>query len=131
MIFVDTSAWFSLMVPWDANHAKAVAWFQQNDEPLVTTDYVIDETLTLMRSRGEQDRAFGLGLDLYGQTLAALHYLDRGEITAGWRVFRGFDDKEWSLTDCTSKALIEKLNIAKAFTFDHHFRQFGTVEVVP
>jgi len=40
-------------------------------------------------------------------------------------------DKEWSFTDCTSKFVIAQLAIAYALSFDQHFRQFGTVIVVP
>ena len=52
MTFVDTGGWFASVVPWDANHAAAVAWLSQNQETLVTTDYVLDETLTF--SQGPQ-----------------------------------------------------------------------------
>lgn len=45
MVFVDTGAWFVLHVPTDPNHQRAVDWLQENDEPLVTTDFVIDENL--------------------------------------------------------------------------------------
>ena len=48
-----------------------------------------------------------------------------------WQVFRRFSDKEWSFTDCTSKVVMDRLGITTAFTFDHHFRQFGAVTLVP
>ena len=41
--FVDTAAWFAAVVPWDANHASAAAWFDRNERPLITTDYIVDE----------------------------------------------------------------------------------------
>ena len=44
---------------------------------------------------------------------------------------RRFRDKNWSFTDCTSRMVMEKLAIGTAFAFDQHFRQFGTVSVVP
>jgi uncharacterized protein len=50
---------------------------------------------------------------------------------AVWSVFKTFSDKGWSFTDCTSRVLMERLGIAQAFAFDEHFRQFGTVTVVP
>ena len=53
MIFVDTSAWFASVVPSDTDHKTASTWVAQNTQPLLTTDYVVDETLTLLRSRGE------------------------------------------------------------------------------
>ena len=40
-------------------------------------------------------------------------------------------DHDWSFTDCTSKVIIERLQILEAFAFDHHFDQFGTVTRVP
>ncbi len=64
MIFVDTGAWYATFVPTDADHAGANAWFDRNEEPLVTTDYVIDELLTLMKVRGEYQRALRVGADL-------------------------------------------------------------------
>ena len=61
MIFVDTGAWFAAFVPNDPDHAAADAWLGQNDDLLVTTDYVVDELLTLMKCRGEFERAIGAG----------------------------------------------------------------------
>lgn len=53
MIFVDTGAWFASLIPVDPDHAAASAWLAQNREALLTTDYVVDETLTLLRARSE------------------------------------------------------------------------------
>lgn len=49
MIFVDTGAWFASVVPSDIDHASASQWLNQNVEPLLTTDYIIDETLISCR----------------------------------------------------------------------------------
>lgn len=46
-------------------------------------------------------------------------------------IYRNYSDKLWSFTDCTSLAIMERLNVSKAFAFDEHFRQFGSVVVVP
>lgn len=46
-------------------------------------------------------------------------------------MFQRYDDKEWSFTDCLSKVVIEELRVHYALSLDHHFRQFGTVIVVP
>jgi hypothetical protein len=129
--FVDTGAWFAAVVPWDANHAAAAAWFEHNERPLISTDYIVDETLTLLRSRGEGQRAITLGERFFGGQLAAVHLLSSDQIEAAWEVFRRFRDKEWSFTDCTSKVVIEELACPVAVAFDEHFRQFGSVLVEP
>jgi len=57
MIFADTGAWFAAFVPNDPDHETASDWLAQNTEVLVTTDYVLDELLTLLKRRGEFERA--------------------------------------------------------------------------
>lgn len=131
MIFADTGAWYASLVPTDPAHAKAVQWLAANHSPLLTTDYVIDETLTLLRVRGERKRALLLGAQFFDHALTEIHKITAADLTLAWKTFELFDDKGWSFTDCTSKVVIEQLNIKVAFAFDHHFRQFGTVQVVP
>ncbi|HKU74574.1 MAG TPA: PIN domain-containing protein [Pyrinomonadaceae bacterium] len=129
MIFVDTGA--SSLVPVDSNHARAVQWLAANHSPLITTDYIIDETLTLLRVRGERTRALLLGEEFFQTRLANIYKISSSDLLLAWSIFGKFDDKDWSFTDCTSKVVMEQLRIKVAFSFDHHFHQFGTVQIVP
>jgi predicted nucleic acid-binding protein len=131
MIFVDTGAWYASLVPTDPDHATAVQWLANNHFPLLTTDYVIDETLTLLRARGERKRALMLGTKFFHHGLAEIHKITSVDLTLAWETFEQFDDKNWSFTDCTSKVVMEQLGIKVAFAFDHHFQQFGIIQVVP
>jgi predicted nucleic acid-binding protein len=161
MIFVDTGGWVGYISPDDEYHLQAKDWMHGNRQILVTTDYVLDESLTLLKARGEPARAQQLGSLLFGDvgtatatataaataaatdspslsaanigsgSIVRLYYLTPDDILAAWQVFRRYEDKEWSFTDCTSKVVIEKLGLTRAFSFDHHFHQFGTVSVVP
>ena len=109
MTFTDTGGWYGLFVPEDPNHLAATQWAKRNMQPLLTTNYVVDETLTLLRARGHAAIALSLGRMFFDGSVAAVYYL----------------------TDCTSKVIMEKLGITEAFAFDQHFRQFGTIMVVP
>ena len=131
MIFVDTCAWFATTIPTDADYPLASRWFTRNRESLVTTDYILDETMTLLKTRGQYSRALTLGAQLFSGEIAHIHYLAAGDIAAAWQIFQRYSDKEWSFTDCTSKVVMDRLGITTAFTFDHHFRQFGGITVVP
>lgn len=131
MIFVDTGAWYASVIPADPDHASAAAWLKSNSSPLVTTDYVIDETLTLLKARGERKRAVILGERFFRTGLAEIHKINDSDLLLAWATFERFTDKDWSFTDCSSKVVIERLGITQAFAFDHHFKQFGTVQVVP
>ena len=131
MIFIDTSAWYARLIPSDPNHEAARKWSEQNQDTFITTDYVIDETLTLLKVRGQVKCALALGDALFKGDLAKIHYLGQEEIIEAWRQFREFRDKDWSFTDISSKVIMEKLSIRKVFAFDRHFRQFGSFEVIP
>src|SRR3989440_5449058 len=131
MIFVDTGAWFALLVPEDSDHLAAESWLERNAQPLVTTDYVIDELLTLLRMRGQSHRAVKAGQTLLGEEIARIAWVSPADVRQGWDYFRQYHDKRWSFTDCVSRAVIERLGIRQAFAFDRHFRQFGTLDVVP
>ena len=76
-------------------------------------------------------RAISLGLDFFTGGLTTIHFLTPKQIEQAWEIFRRFRDKDWSFTDCTSKVVVEELGIAAAFAFDQHFRQFGSVRVLP
>jgi predicted nucleic acid-binding protein len=131
MIFVDTGAWYASLVPTDPDHARAAGWLGTNHSPLLTSDYVIDETLTLLRARGERQRGLLLGSKFFRGAIAEIHKVSHADLTHAWDVFEQFDDKGWGFTDCTSKVVMEQRGVTLAFAFDQHFHQFGTVRVVP
>ena len=48
-----------------------------------------------------------------------------------FELFRKYSDKKLSFTDCTSFALMKKLGIKRAFTFDDNFAKVGFEIVNP
>ena len=48
-------------------------WHRKNRRRLVTTDYIVDELLTLLRRRGERERALEAGLRLFTADAAYVH----------------------------------------------------------
>ena len=104
---------------------------RRNRQPLVTTDYILDELLTLLKIRENYRVAVAAGEALWQQRVARIEHVTVEDIARTWEVFRQYQDKDWSFTDCTSKVLMERLRITHAFAFDSHFEQFGTVIRVP
>lgn len=72
MIFVDTSAWYAAYVPSDPRHAEVQPLVDHPRLPLVTTDWVLAESLTLLRVRGEDMRAIARGRAVLSQGCAKL-----------------------------------------------------------
>jgi predicted nucleic acid-binding protein len=113
VIFADTSALFAYAMPNDSNRDRARQWVRNNSISLITTDYIIDETLTLVRARSYAARAIQLGELLFSGQVADIYYLTEEDILASWEVFRSYQDKEWSFTDCTSKVIIENSGLPR------------------
>jgi predicted nucleic acid-binding protein len=76
VIFVDTSTWFAGCVTADSNHQSAKAVFASTDPRLLfTTDYVLDETLTLLKARGENSRALDIGRQILEEEICQLVWI--------------------------------------------------------
>jgi predicted nucleic acid-binding protein len=131
MVFVDTSAWFAWFVPGDPNHGRVHVWSAANAEPLVTTDYCVDETLTLLVARRRLPRALEAGRAFFHEALVQIHLIAPDQLHRAWILFQQRAAAGWSFTDCTSKIVIDDLGIQTAAALDDHFRQFGSVTVVP
>lgn len=134
MIFVDTSAWVALADPDDEHHAAAT---RVNAEvrkgahgKLVTTDYVLNETLSLVRDRVGFDhlRAFAQGL--LGSPNVHLLWVEEAQFRTSLDLMLTREDKRWSFTDCTSFVTMKSMGVREAFAFDSDFRQAGFV-VIP
>lgn len=131
-IFVDTSAWDAIEDSGDRYHTVALLFKEelvQQRARLYVTNFVLDESYTLLLYNIGYTRtvAFKRTLDLMraGGILVVVHVSEALE-QAARTVFERFNqDKEWSFTDCTSKAVMDHLGIRQVFAFDHHFDQMG------
>jgi predicted nucleic acid-binding protein len=134
MMFIDTAAFLAIENRRDAHHERAVAFRDASleaRETFVTSDYVLDETYTLIRLRAGHGVAVQFGEDIRASRVLRVEHVTPEIIEAAWRIFKAFADKAFSFTDCTSFALMERLGINTAFTFDEHFRQYGQFVVRP
>ncbi|GEM_PF-3394894 len=59
-----------------------------------------------------------------------LKWIGPGRFSVGAALFRRSADKEWSLTDRVSFALMWELRMRDAFTTDHHLQQAGFVPLL-
>jgi len=101
-IFVDTSAWYAMIDKNDRDHAAAVTKIQILDRPLVTSNYILDEILTLLKTRLGPSIAIPFGQKLWDQEVSALVRITEEDEERAWIVFRQYADKGFSFTDCTS-----------------------------
>src|SRR5208283_383744 len=129
MIFVDTSAWYASEVEDDINHEQARKFLHQlasgKHGVAVTTDYVLDETLTLLRSRRGLPPALAFIDKIRKSKSIRVFWVNENLFEKALSLFSSKSDVTWSFTDCTSFALMKDLSLAEAFTFDRHFMEAG------
>lgn len=125
LAFVDSGAWFALKDTKDPHHDIAIQFLASSTGRLLTTNFVIDETITLTLVRLGYWPARELGEQLWGGQQARIIYVTKADQRAAWEIFKKYDDKEFSFTDCTSFVVMERLGLRRAFAFDEHFEQTG------
>lgn len=129
-VFVDTSAWYATIDPNDPDYLRALRLLTSRPR-LITTNFIVDETITLVLKRLGYLHALTLGESLWSGRLARLVYVSKADQRAAWDLFKRYDDKVFSFTDCTSFVVMERLGLLHAFAFDEHFEQVGRFVRVP
>jgi uncharacterized protein len=131
-LFVDTGAWFALQVTDDRYHRRAKDTFPEllaRFQTLVTTNHVIGETYTLLRTtKGyRQAREF---LEILDRSPRLQRYfvtaeLERDAVT----LLHRYAEHPFSFVDATSFAVMRKERIQYAFAFDAHFATAGFIRI--
>ncbi|MDD5617207.1 MAG: type II toxin-antitoxin system VapC family toxin [Candidatus Methanoperedens sp.] len=133
MIFVDTSAFLALANEKDNNHIAATQFLEKikngkiRIRKIITSDYIIDETLTRIRYSVGHKEAVEWGKDILASKVIEKIDIEREIFGSAWQLFKTYDDKKLSFTDCTSFALMKKIGIEKVFSFDEDFKRTGFV----
>jgi len=131
MVFVDSSALKANYDSGDDLHVRAAGLMRKIQAretevtSFMTTDYVLDEAVTLTRFAHSHGKAVELAEATLSSRFMRLVYCDEDLFSDGMGIFKQHGDKDWSLTDCVSFATMRRYAIRTAFTFDAHFRQAG------
>ncbi|MBA2449305.1 MAG: type II toxin-antitoxin system VapC family toxin [Chloroflexi bacterium] len=126
-VLIDASAYFALGDPRDRNHvpARFVARRIINEQlRTYTTNFVVAEAHALHVTRIGR----GVGLRFLeglarGETIVVR--VSTSDERRAVQIIRQYDDKDFSITDAMSFAVMERLRIGWAFSFDRDFSQYG------
>ena len=128
--FVDTGAWIALTDRRDTYHQEALAvqkQFQSANTRLVTSTYVISETITWLRYNLGHTVAMDFGNKILASSVVTIKDIDNAHFAKAFELFKKLEDQAFSFTDCTSFALMKSLKLKQAFTFDAHFSTMGFI----
>ena len=127
-IFVDTSGFYSLLVSRDDRHPQAsrlLGEARRHKRRFTTTDYVLDETATLLRARGHGHLVPVLLETVFASAACTVHWTDEDRFRATSDFFLKHDDQAWSFTDCLSFVVMKDKRLHESLTKDAHFREAG------
>jgi predicted nucleic acid-binding protein len=129
-VFVDTGVFYAHHDTNAARHEAAVdgleRLFDGEFGVAYTSDYIIDEAVTLTRRQmGTFDDASTiadriLGTGEYTSFIECL-YVDSDDLSAGLDTFRRYHDQELSFTDAVTITLCEQHDIDAVLSFDDDF----------
>lgn len=132
MVFADTSALFALLARNDRMHPAARAAFEhlaRHDARLVTSSYVLVETIALLQRR------IGVAAvrDFHAKIAPLLEiiWVDGAWHARAMHRLLMSGARDLSLVDCMSFEIIEAKALTYAFAFDKHFRAEGIPIVAP
>lgn len=127
-LFADTAGWVACADEADPFHGAATAardaWLESGGV-LMTTDYVADETLTLLRFRLGLDASEAWWRQVEASSRLRWEFITVARAEKARGLFFRYRDKAFSFTDCTSFTVMRELRVRDALTTDHHFAQAG------
>jgi predicted nucleic acid-binding protein len=125
-VFVDTSAFLAFLNQADRYHDQAVNQWRsllESNEPLVSNNYVLVETIALVQHRLGLDAIRGLNDVLI--PLIAIQWVDEVIHGQAMAAIMAANRRQLSLVDCSAMASMRALGINQILTFDLHFADYG------
>jgi predicted nucleic acid-binding protein len=127
-IFVDTSGFYSLLVAKDDQHEAASDILRESAKQkrrFITTDYVLDETATLLKARGHRRLLKGFFESVLTSCACQTIWTDIEVFSTTCSYFIKHQDQDWSFTDCVSFVVMRRERIREVLTKDAHFAEAG------
>jgi predicted nucleic acid-binding protein len=123
-VFVDSGFYVAFLVPRDQWFDAAERAARTTFRP-VTSSLVVNETVSLLQARGLLSTALAWLSEIREDPDTQIVYVDAALQSEAWDLFHRWGASGANAVDCSSFALMRRMNIRKAFTFDQHFRTAG------
>lgn len=127
-IFADTGGFYAILVKADDRHRPALRILkesQRRKRGFVTTDYILDETATLLQARGFAHLVEQFFQIVEQSKACRIEWMDAERFQATKALFLKHADQGWSFTDSFSFLIMKQLRLRDALTKDMHFEQAG------
>jgi uncharacterized protein len=91
----------------------------------VTTDYVLDETATLLLARGYTALLADFFNRVQESEACRVIWMDSGYFEKTKQLFLKSPERRWSFTDCFSFIVMKELRLQDAMSKDSHLKTAG------
>lgn len=132
LVLMDTWGRLALGHRRDSHHREINALYKElrsGDACIYTTDYVLDEVMTLLFRREVFEEAVRFMEGIFQAVEAGQLIVERitsDRFTSAWRLRKRLQDKpKISFTDLTSMIVMKERGIKEVLTEDEHFIQVG------
>jgi predicted nucleic acid-binding protein len=128
IVFADTGYWIALVNPNDQLHEKAKNVSESIGRfRIVTSEMVLTELLNYFAKHGQHLRNAAVesiqemraNANVDGVPMTSAQFRD------AMKLYSEIQDKEWSITDCSSRLIMQEKGLREALAYDKHFQQMG------
>jgi uncharacterized protein len=128
--FADTIYFIAQFNRSDQYHQLALEFSERTDIQWVTSDWVLLEVANAFAGTRYRSLVAPLILRLRESSLTEVVPVSEALLNEALVLYHRYQDKNWSLTDCTSFLLMRERGINEALTGDHHFEQAGFIALL-
>lgn len=129
-VFIDSSVLFLFAGPSSTQRKYIHDYLLQEHPPLITTNIVVAETLSLITKRINKHTGIQFLEIIEKSQILKIIYANETLTQTALRLYRKYTDKDFDLIDATSFVLCKERKIKQVLTLDKHFSQMG-FEMLP
>jgi len=131
-LFIDTWGWTAIANRDEPRRDEVLRYYRETRKKQIriyTSDYVLDEFITLLFRRETYSHATQFVEDLLATATGGLPIVERvttERFLAAWELRKRYQDKpRISFTDLTSMVIMTELGVEQVLTEDEHFTHVG------
>lgn len=124
-VFMDTYGLIAWISTRDAAHQRVKSYLDSYSGNIVTTEWVLLEFADAFSQSSTKPFAIEAIKRIHRLPMFLVVGFEPTVYQAGFDLYEIRSDKDWSLTDCTSFAVMTQRGLSEALTADHHFEQAG------
>jgi predicted nucleic acid-binding protein len=127
-LFIDSGGFYALISSQSESHETSIAVMEDAAKyrrRAITTDYIIDETATLLRARGLSKLLTEFFRLTEESKALAVEWTTPDRFASARKSMLKHLDQEFSFTDCVSFIVMKEFRLTDALATDDHFRIAG------